>query len=493
MGSAEPRRISTLELFHPAGTAPRVLVLGGRCPPAVVEGSSQVGEAGSADIVVVAPTVEECRAAGWLARAARSAADALDEDGVGFVLAPHPWRLRLLRAVRRRGLVTGPTILHLPDLASSRYLVAAEHTAARYATACLVPRSSWRGRAASFAVRIPGGPRLIAQADLASVVARRRGAAPLFRWLSDAAGQVPPERVVVSRTWRAEGGSFTVSVVDDGAAGPRVVARVGSGPPAAREAMGEARALETFGPAAEAAGATLPRPLGSSELQGVPVLVETGVPGRVAASTLSERPRAVPAVLDRVLAWLLRWNRATATAATLTPALLGGEVLAPARLVAPAVPSGDAYLKLLEGLCREVEDAPVTLAAAHDDLTMTNVLLARNGSIGIVDWDTAREGALPLVDFFYVIVDAYAASERYVDRARAFADCFSAAGRHAHAVRARQASFERAVGVTPGVLALSFHACWLHHAANELERGEAGGPFVAIVRQLAADPEEFSP
>jgi hypothetical protein len=491
VASAEPRRISTLELFHPAGTAPRVLVLGGRCPPALVERSSRVGEAGPADIVVVAPTVEQCRAAGWLAHAARTAADALDEDGVAFVLAPLPWRLRLLRAVRDQGLVVGPTVLHLPDLASSRYLVAGP-PAARYATACLVPRRSWRGRAASLVARTPGGTRLVAQTNLGSVVVRRRAAAPLFRWLSEAAGEVPAERVVVTRTWRAEGGTFTVSVVDDDAAGPRLVARVGSGPPAARESMGEARALETFAASAETAGAAVPHPRTTFRLDGVPVLVETGVPGRVAASTLSERPRDVQVVLDRVLAWLLRWNRATATSATLTPALLEDEVLAPARLVARVIPAGDAYVELLDRLCRDVAGASVTLAAAHDDLTMTNVLLAPDGSIGIVDWETARADALPLVDFLYAVVDAYAASARYVDRAGAFADCFGAGGRHAQAVGAHQSPFERALGVTPGVLSVSFHACWLHHAANELERGEANGPFGAIVRLLAADPERFA-
>jgi hypothetical protein len=492
VASAEPRRISTLELFHPAGTAPRVLVLGGRCPPAVVDGPSRVGEAGPADIVVVAPTVEQCRAAGWLARAARSAADALDDDGVGFVLAPLPWRFRLLRAVREQHLVLGPAILHLPDLASSRYLVAAGRTAARYATACLIPRSSWRGRVASVAARTPGGTRLVAQAGLASVVVRRRTAAPLFRWLVEAAGEAPPERVVITRTWRPQGGTFTVSVIDDGGARPRFVARVGTAPPAARESLGEERALATFAASAQAAGAAVPRPLASSQLDGLPVLVETGVAGRVAATTVSERPRDVPVVLDRVLAWLLRWNRATANAATLTPAVLAQEVLAAARLVARALPSGAAYLDVLERLCREVAGIPVTLAAAHDDLTMTNVLLQRDGSIGVVDWDTARADALPLGDFFYAVVDAYAASERYVDRARAFADCFASAGRHARAVGAHQALFERALDVTPGVLAVSFHACWVHHAANELERGE-DGPFVGIVRQLAARPERFAP
>jgi hypothetical protein len=450
-----------------------------------------VGETGPADLVVVAPTADECRAPGWLAHAARTLAGALEADGVAFVLPPRRWRGRLLRTVRAHGLVVGPTTFHLPELAWSRHLVAAG--AMHYATACVVPRSSWRGRAASLAARVPGGTRLLAQTDLASVVVRKRGAAPLFRWLGEAAGALDPDRVVVTRTWRAEGGSFTVAVVDDCSAGPRLVAHVGSGPSAARAATGEARALETFGASAQAAGATVPRPLASFDLRGIPVLVETGVPGRVAATTLSERPGEARAVLERVLAWLLRWNRTTGAPATLTAALLADEVLEPARLVGPALPSGDAYVRRLQHLCDDAAGVPVTLAAAHDDLTAMNVLLTRNGSLGIVDWETARADALPLVDFFYTVVDAFTASERYLDRARAFADCFSVGGRHAEAVRALRSPFERALGVTPDVLELAFHACWLHHAANEVARGETDGPFLAIARQLAADPEEFSP
>jgi aminoglycoside phosphotransferase (APT) family kinase protein len=265
------------------------------------------------------------------------------------------------------------------------------------------------------------------------------------------------------------------------------VARVGIAPAATRETLGEERALATLGPGAAAAGATVPRSVASTRLDGVPVVVETGVPGRVAASSLGERPRDVQAVLDRVLAWLLRWNRATATPAALTPSLLEDEVLSPARLVARALPEGDDHVRFLERLCEEAAGAGAALAPAHGDLTMTNVLLAQDGSIGVVDWDTARAAALPLADFFYTVVDARAASQRYVDRARAFSDCFSATGRYAEDVRARQSSFERALGVTPEVRTVSFHACWLHHAANELARGETDGPFVQIARQLADD------
>jgi hypothetical protein len=45
----------------------------------------------------------------------------------------------------------------------------------------------------------------------------------------------------------------------------------------------------------------------------------------------------------------------------------------------------------------------------------------------------------------------------------------------------------RALGLTPDQQMLGFHACWLHHASNELDRGTAGGPFTAVVRVLSPD------
>jgi hypothetical protein len=45
----------------------------------------------------------------------------------------------------------------------------------------------------------------------------------------------------------------------------------------------------------------------------------------------------------------------------------------------------------------------------------------------------------------------------------------------------------RALGLTPDQQLLGFHACWLHHASNELDRGTAGGPVTAVVRALSPD------
>ena len=480
---------SALELFHPAGTASSVQVLGGACPPSLLGSLTPSHE--TADLVVVAPTEAECRATGWLERAARAAGAALADDGVAFLIAPRRWRSRLVAAARAEGLQVGPTLLHLPNLGSSRHVVPADRAALRYATESILPRSSRKSMVASVVLRLPLAERLVAYAAPASVVARRRSDPRLLEWLSGAAGEsVRVDKTIVTPTWRPTKSTFTVAVVDT--AGPRLIARVGRGPDAARPEFGEARALGAFATTAEQAGAMVPRVLASSELAGVPLLIETGVGGRLAGVALAERPGEVGAVLDRTLAWLLRWNRLTAAESVLTAEYLEQELFRPARAVAPSLATGAAYLASLERLRSEVTGRRTTLTAAHDDLTMVNVLLRADGGLGVVDWGTARHAALPLVDFFYAVVDAYAAAERYADRPLAFARCF-ANGAHPPAVRAHQSRFQEALGIEPDVARLAFHACWLHHAANELARDETGGPFLAIVSLLAGEPERFRP
>ena len=50
-----------------------------------------------------------------------------------------------------------------------------------------------------------------------------------------------------------------------------------------------------------------------------------------------------------------------------------------------------------------------------------------------------------------------------------------------------------ALGLDDVVQTLCFHACWLHHAANESDRSRDSGrtPFVTILETIARDPERF--
>jgi hypothetical protein len=123
---------------------------------------------------------------------------------------------------------------------------------------------------------------------------------------------------------------------------------------------------------------------------------------------------------------------------------------------------------------------------------MFNVIVGPDG-LGVVDWESAAVDRLPLTDLLYAAVDAAAAAARYEDRVAAFEDCCSSDGRYVRFVGQLLRRLATAVAATERVAELSFHACWLHHAANERRDGrtDAERPFLAILRQVAERRDEW--
>jgi hypothetical protein len=415
----------------------------------------------------------------------------LDPDGVVYVVAPPRFRKRVLEIVRSSGLEIGPRFLHLGQTGSALRLVPLSGPALRYAAQAMVAKRSRARRLAAVALRRRGAAVLLGRFSRAGVVARRPGAQPLLAWLAIHDNVATARSVVVARSWRRDEPSFVLTIVDrDGE--PRLVAKVGRPPFRASTGIGEAEALRELGPAATAAGASVPVVVWSGALHGIPALAETAVSGRRAALVVAERPEELGFVLQRLLAWLARWNAATAVQATLTDELFERDVLGPARSVAAGVDLGDAYADWLRTMCSALAGTTTALTAAHDDLTLANVLVEGH-SLGIVDWDTARPRALPLVDFFYAVVDAHAATQTTGDRLDAFSACFSRSGARRATVEAWEDTLAAEVGASGAVLQAAFHSCWLHHAANELAAGERTGPFARIAARLATAPDEFGP
>jgi hypothetical protein len=117
---------------------------------------------------------------------------------------------------------------------------------------------------------------------------------------------------------------------------------------------------------------------------------------------------------------------------------------------------------------------------------MANVLLGDGVPIGVVDWEMAREDGLPLVDLVYAIADAAAARERYTARPEAFDEMFGAQpATLATRLVGRQTED---LNLEPRLIRVCFHACWLHHAANEARVSPGGGPFLAILERVARAP-----
>ena len=169
------RSTPLLELLHPNGVIREFFVIGSNAP-AVLLPASRMPAGEDADLVILAPTATECHTAGWLETAVSSLARKLELDGIAYVLAPPSWRVRVKRLLRHHGLVIGPSILHLPNRMSSRYLVPLTPILARYACANVLslpplgrqlamlalrlawcPKTPWERAPFSWICRTPGG------------------------------------------------------------------------------------------------------------------------------------------------------------------------------------------------------------------------------------------------------------------------------------------------------------------------------------------------
>jgi hypothetical protein len=264
-----------------------------------------------------------------------------------------------------------------------------------------------------------------------------------------------------------------------------VVVTVGVGAAGVATVEREKSALAGIAKIAGGSGADVPRHIGSRRDTHSSSLIQSMVPGRLAANVLERTPARLDPILRSVGAWIARWQRRTAAPGASSDGFIADSVLTPCdRLGATLAPE---YRTWLEAVLRDANS--VTVADAHGDLTMSNIVLARRG-IGVVDWVSATTGRVALQDLIYACCDGAAAIESYADRCKAFESSFRPGGRYAELVSDVVGSV--ALEVTPATRKLAFHACWLRHALDERERDDSGGPFVAIAAMLSRDPDGYT-
>src|SRR5207302_4534561 len=188
--------------------------------------------------------------------------------------------------------------------------------------------------------------------------------------------------------------------------------------------------------------------------------------------------------------WLTRWATTTAATTKLAAEVVDTLSLGPLRALAGELPSR--FVALIEAQAERLIGQPVQTTAAHNDLTMWNVMVREDGSIAVLDWENATSHALPLTDLFYAIVDAVAATYRYADRPAAFRSCFEQTGARAAWAGALVHAQRRELGFDERLVATAFASCWLRHAHSERQRRLEYG-FLALLNELAAAPQEFWP
>jgi hypothetical protein len=481
--AASPRPLSLLELFHPDGAAQRALVIGSNCPEILRPlQCSEITE--DVDLVILAPTPAECRASGWLEDAARSVSQRLTADGVAYAVVPPLRRLRIRNLLYGCNLSIDQAILHLPDPGSSRYLIPLSPAPARYAVSNLLSLTFRKRLLATVGLCLIGSSKLFQWSlPSAGLLVRRPGARPMFEWLfrlnSEANGSV-----LITTSSRGKEGSVAVHFFPGDAEKPSAVAKIKLKPTECL--VGEAATHGDLGPSACAAGAQVPRILSLASLNGHPVLLQTALCGHSIGALLASRPNRLLGVLEHLVSWLESWNRSTRTTMPLDVELLEREILAPAVLVAAHLDEGGEYQKWLKTACSALAGAATPLVTTHNDLTMWNLLLRRHGQLGVVDWESARENDLPFVDFFYAVADAVTIARGFTETSKTFEACFVAGGAYERLVRQLLGRLRRVVGVPDEIVELCFHACWLHHAANECRTAKSSDPprFLKIVQWL---------
>jgi hypothetical protein len=156
------------------------------------------------------------------------------------------------------------------------------------------------------------------------------------------------------------------------------------------------RGLALAGAVGGTVAAHVPRLLGRIEVDGVHASLETAATGRRLRDVLAQPgDRAAKLrLVDRIAAWILELDRRSRR----PPEALGAEL---GRLRSEVVPSW-ADLGVAE-LVDELPSLPAVLQ--HNDLGSWNVV-AKGEDFVVVDWEDAREAALPLWDLLYFLADA---------------------------------------------------------------------------------------
>jgi hypothetical protein len=434
------------------------------------------------DVVVLAMTGAQCRDAAQREALVNWGVSALAPNGIMWVEVPGQWRSALTRALHAKGLVIGVPTARRVRSASSTYF-ALTNRGLGFALSSGHLSQRWR-LALVMLERVPWGSAMLLR-FLPSVgfPAFRPGTKP-FGWLVDRLTTSPEVDVVLKTSWRGPKAPFLVFALTEDTA---VIAKRGD-----TSISHEAEMLKLLGAGLEKSGLEVPRVIGLHKTSRLCSLIETTVPGRPLDSWIrAGHFRDFRALVDRLAAWICRWNSQTVRHVEFTERLRESLILSPAREVVDTVDNGGAYLDWLSRECERLIGHKVPLVAAHNDLTMANVLGDVSGIRSVVDWEAATPDGLPLADFRYAACDAATALSSG-DRLEAFRACFLEDGERQHQLRQCEARLRAIVGGPPEWLELCVHSGWLRHAANEQDRSSSSfdGAFIGIAGILAKSVQD---
>ena len=225
----------------------------------------------------------------------------------------------------------------------------------------------------------------------------------MFAWLAALDGK-PISTAIVTGSRRSDARTTMVLRYPRNAVQPDLAVKVALDAAGLVRLENERVALSTFAASASRAGAEIPRPVPVE----IPYVMATRMlPGDVAAVVLDGHASRLDDIASRLVEWLAEWNQITATTRVATPEDLQRFVLESADRVAASDPGLTEYRRQIGELTRRVHGQTLVLVAAHNDLTLANVLLSSH-KIGVLDWEGAEADVLPMTDLWYALSDAVA-------------------------------------------------------------------------------------
>jgi Phosphotransferase enzyme family len=185
---------------------------------------------------------------------------------------------------------------------------------------------------------------------------------------------------------------------------------------------------------------------------------------------VNSRARSL-AFLDPVVDWLIHLGRTTLAPRTRHPADTFTELID--RVAGHA--RAEREQGVLEAITRRLDrrPAPPPQLFQHDDMGTWNVTVARDGTIGILDWESSRPDGLPAVDLFYFLAYYGAMMDGALataDRLRSFVETFFGHGTFARVATSAVHRYADALPLSRGWLAPLFVACWLQQTVVDVER-----------------------
>ena len=228
--------------------------------------------------------------------------------------------------------------------------------------------------------------------------------------------------------------------------------------------------LRTVEPFAKRGRVVTPRALLCEAEDGWVWLAESVVDGTELSPDAFSAPGAV---VDPVVDWLVHLGRSTlAVRTTATAAEEIPELLARAGgYVTTAHEHG--VLARAAGPLHRLDGQPLPRVLEQRDMGVWNLLLARDGTIGVVDWESSRSGGFPAWDLFYFLAHCGFMVHRSTnseERMNSFESTFWGGRGFASTARAALRRYLLGLGLREEWLGALAAACWLHHSLSEVTR-----------------------